>query len=80
VHGARHRHLLLAGLHELEQSHLAGGVLQGHAVDAQPELGLPAAPLLLGEVVGVRNQDLLGEGQGPAEPATRLIELGGMDS
>ena len=57
-----------AGGHELQQRHLGGGVLHGHAVGV--EVGVAAAPLELlalgvGEVV---DEDLLGERQRPAEP------------
>ena len=56
------------GGHELEQRHLGGGVLHGDAVGV--EVGVAAAPLELlalgvGEVV---DEDLLGEGERPAEP------------
>ncbi len=77
VHRRRHRDLLLARLHELQQRHLAGGVLQGHAVHAEPKLRLAAAPLLLVEVVGVGDEDLLGEGEGSAEALAGPIEPGG---
>ncbi len=77
VHRAGHRHLLLARLHELQQGHLAGGVLQGNPVHPQAELGLAPAPFLPGEVIGVRDQDLLGQREGAAEAPARLIELAG---
>ena len=62
MHGARHRGLLLARLHELEERHLARSVLERHAIHAQAELRLAATPLLLVEIVGVSDQDLLAEG------------------
>ncbi len=77
VHGARHRGLLLACLHELEERHLARGVLERHAVHAQAELRLAPTPLLLVEIVGVSDQDLLAEGQGPAEALAGPVQLGG---
>ena len=71
-----HRDLLLPRLHELQQRHLTGGVLQRDPVDAQPELGLAAAPFLLGEVVGMGDQDLLGQREGPSEALARRGHLG----
>src|SRR4029453_2839907 len=73
----RPRPLLLARLHELQQRHLPGRVLQSDAVDPQPQLGLAAVPLLLGEVIGVGDQDLLGEGEGAAEAPAGLVQLAG---
>ena len=35
MHGGRHRHLGQAGGHELQQRHLGGGVLHGHAVGVE---------------------------------------------
>ena len=68
VHGAGHGHLFAAGGHELEQGHLGGGVLHGHPVGgelhvvlAAPEGGLRLA------VPEVGVQDLLRQGQGPAD-------------
>ena len=76
VDGAGHRHLLLPRLHELEQRHLSGGVLERHAVDAEAELRLAAAPLLSVEVVGVRNENLLGEGERTTEAFPGFVEFG----
>ena len=69
VHRARHGHLGQAGGHELQQRHLRGGVLHGHAVGV--EVGVAAAALELlalgvGEVV---DEHLLGERERPAEAA-----------
>jgi len=77
VHGGRHRDLLPPRLHELEQRHLARRVLQRHAVHAQAELRLAPAPLLLVEVVGVRDEDLLGEGERAPEALASPVQLGG---
>ena len=67
VHGGRHGHLGQAGGHELQQRHLRGGVLHGDAVGV--EVGVAAAPLelLALGVAQVVDEDLLGEGQRPAE-------------
>jgi hypothetical protein len=63
----RHGGARLAGLHELEDGHLRGGVLHGHAVGAQQHEGFPALePALLG-VVEMGPDDLLGQGQGLAD-------------
>ena len=53
----------LVRLHELEQRHLAGGVLHGHAVDAEPEGGRAPLPGLGTPVVDVGDQDLFAERQ-----------------
>src|SRR5439155_25289272 len=77
VDGAGDGDPLLPRLDELQQRHLPGGVLERDAVDAQPELRLAPAPLLLVEVVRVGDQDLLGEGEGMAEAAAGVGEPGG---
>ena len=77
VHGAGHGHLLLARLHELEERHLSRGVLQRDAVHPQSQLRLAAAPLLLVEIVCVRDKDFLGERERPAESLAGPVELGG---
>src|SRR5207253_1179438 len=77
VHGARHRGLLLARLHELKERHLARGVLERHAIHAQAELRLAATPLLLVEIVGVSDQDLLAEGECATEALAGPVQLGG---
>ena len=72
VHGGRHLHRGQAGGHELEQRHLRGGVLHGHAVGSV--VGIVDGPFDAdgGGVVGVGEQHLLGKGQGTAEPATGI--------
>ena len=67
VHGGGHGHLGEAGGHELQQRHLGGGVLHGDAVGV--EVGVAAAPLelLALRVAEVVDEDLLGEGERPAE-------------
>jgi hypothetical protein len=69
--------LRLARLHELEQRHLSGGVLQRYAIDAQAELRLATAPLLLGEVVRMGDEDLLGQCERSAKMLARRVELRG---
>ena len=67
VDGARHRRLVEAGGHELQQRHLGGGVLHGDPV--RVEVGVADAAVEPG-VAGraqVVEQDLLGEGERPAE-------------
>ena len=73
VHGRRHLDLVEAGGHELEQGHLGGGVLHGHAVRAQ--VGVRAAPLelLARRVVEVVDEDLLGQGQRSMRRRNRLM-------
>ena len=72
VHGGRHLHARQAGGHELEQRHLRGGVLHGHAVG--PVVGIVDRPFDAdgGGVVGMGEQHLLGERQGTAEPAAGI--------
>ena len=68
VHGGRHRHLGQARGHELQQRHLRGGVLHGHAVGV--EVGVGTAPRRGPAPRGSRRwliEDLLGEGERPAE-------------
>src|SRR5207249_9706671 len=77
VDGAGDGDPLLPCLDELQQRHLPGGVLERDAVDAQPELGLAPPPLLPVEVVGVGDEDLLGEGERTAEAAAGTGEPGG---
>ena len=68
VDGCRHRNLLLARLHELKERHLRCGVLHRHPVRAQLDVALAALDLGVGRGIEVAVEDLLGEGQRPAEP------------
>jgi hypothetical protein len=74
VDGGRNGHARAPRLHELEQGHLGGGVLQSHAVHAQPEGRLAPIPGLCGEILGVRHQDLVGQREGPTQPLPCLIQ------
>ncbi len=67
VDRARHGRFLLVGLHELQHGHLGRRVLHRHAIRAKSQHGLAALPGLVVEIVGVRNEHLLGEGQAAAE-------------
>jgi hypothetical protein len=67
VHGAGHGHALLARLHELQQGHLRGGVLHGHAVGTQQQLRLAALPGLRVEVIRVRHENFFGQREWTAE-------------
>jgi hypothetical protein len=62
VHGRGHRHAGLARLHELEERHLAGGVLHRDPVHAKPESGLATLPGLGRPVVDVTDQDFFAQG------------------
>jgi hypothetical protein len=58
-----------------------GGVLQADAVDAQSQDRLPALPALRREVVGVRDENLLGQRERPAEGAAstgKTVRHGGV--
>ena len=64
VHGAGHGHLLAAGGAELQQGHLGGGVLHGHAVGGEIDVVLAAIEGGLGVTIPeVGIKDLLGEGE-----------------
>lgn len=54
-----------AGAHELQKSHLSGGILASNSVRAQLEVAGATLDLLTVRVVKVRVQNLLGEGEGP---------------
>lgn len=64
-----------AGRHELQNGHLGGGILAGHAVGAQLEIRDAALDVLAVGVVEVRVQDLLAEGEGAVEAAAHDGEV-----
>lgn len=61
-------HLGQAAADELQHGHLGRGVLHGHAVRPQPQVGAAAVDLLVHWVVQVAVYDLLGQRERPAEP------------
>ena len=67
VDGGRHGHLGQAGGHELQQRHLGGGVLHGDAVGVEVGVGCGPARCPGSRVAEVVDEDLLGEGERPAE-------------
>ena len=72
-----------AGLHEVEHDGLAEDVLECDAVGPERELALALGEVLAGGVVEVAEEELVGEGEGPAEPATDYVEVvrgGGVDA
>jgi hypothetical protein len=69
VHRARHRHLVEAGGHELEQRHLRGGVLHGDPIRTEVGVALAAGELLALGVEQVVHQDLLAQRERSSEPA-----------
>ena len=69
VDRGRHRDSLTARLHELQHGRLAEHVLQHDAVRAKEEVALAGFHRLVLRIVRVSQQDLVGQGQRPAEPA-----------
>ena len=64
MHRAGHGGGGLAGLHELEQRHLGGGVLHGHPVGGEIDVGNAALVGLLHGAAGeVGVENFLGEGE-----------------
>ena len=61
---------------ELEHGHLRGGVLHGDAVGPEAEVALAPHDVLVGGVVQVGVEDLLGEGEGAVEPGLDRLEVG----
>ena len=64
----------LARLHELEDGHLAGHVLQTDAVGAEVEVALAGEKVGVAGVVEVSEQDLLGVGERPSEAVAHGAE------
>ena len=64
--GGRHRDLIKPRGHELQPGHLRRGVLHRHPVGSIVDVGLAPFEFLI-RPVEVVDQDLLGEGQRPAE-------------
>lgn len=59
VDGGRHSHLGQSTADELQHGHLGRGILHGHAVRPQPQVGLASLDLLVGRVIQVSIHDLL---------------------
>ncbi len=78
VHGARHCHAGLTGGGELEECHLGGSVLHGHAVGV--EFGKILAALVspvLGAINQVAVDNLFGEGERTAQLLAGSFNAGG---
>ena len=71
----RHGDALASRHHELEERHLPGDVLQRDAVHAQVEDRLAALPLLLLEIVAMRDEDFLRQRERATELAAGLREI-----
>jgi len=67
VDGGGHGHTGQPAADELKHGHLCGGILHGHAVGPQPQVGAPAVDFLVVGVVQVTVHNLLGESEGSAE-------------
>ena len=75
VDGGGHGGGVAAGLHEVEHDGLAEHVLEGDAVGPECELALALGEVLARGVVEVSEEELVGEGEGPAEPAADYVEV-----
>ena len=64
-----------AGRHELEDSHLCGGILAGNTVGSQLEIGNATLDLLAVGVIQVRVENLLGVGERAVEAGTHDGEV-----
>jgi hypothetical protein len=64
VDGGRSGNAGHAGAHELEKSHLGGGILASNSVGAELEVADATLDLLTVRIVQVRVQNLLSEGEG----------------
>ena len=64
----------LARLHELEDGHLAGDVLQADAVGAEVEVALAGEEVGVAGVVEVSEQDFLCVGERSSEAAAHRLE------
>ncbi len=71
----RYRDSESPGLHELEHGGLSEHVLQDDAVGTEQEIALAGLHLLVLRVVEVAQQDLVGQGQGPAQSAADDREI-----
>ena len=67
VNGRGHGGFGQTGGHELQQCHLRGGVLHGHAVGIEVGVASATLHLLSGRVDEVIDEDLLGQGEGTTE-------------
>ena len=68
------------GLHELEHGRLPQHVLQDHPVGAELQVALAGLHLLVLGVVQVSEQDLVGQGEGPAQPAAHAARASASSS
>ena len=76
VDRAGHSRVVAAGQHELQDRHLRGGVLHGHAVRVEVHVALAAHRRRSRLAVHVGQQNLLGQRQRPAhQPAARRYPL-----
>ena len=75
VDGGGHGGLVAAGLHELQDGHLGGGVLHGHAVGAQGQGGLAALQFLVLRDRPDGRRDLLGQGQRAAQALAHDLQV-----
>ena len=77
VHGGRDCNFGAASLHELQEGHLGGGVLHGHAVRGEVNIGLATLKRCGGEAVEeVCVEDLFGEGEWAAQHTTCGLDPG----
>ena len=75
VHRGGHSGLRQAGGHELQQGHLGSGILAGHTVGAETQVGLATLDLLAVRVIQVTVHDLLGHRQRAVEALTNNVEV-----
>ena len=63
VHGYGHGGMVFLCLHELQNSHLRGGILQNHAVGVEFGVGFATGQVSVGGIVQVAVENLLGQRQ-----------------
>jgi len=64
---ARHSRFFLIGLHELQHGHLGRGILHGHTIWPERQHRLAPLPGLRVEIICVRDQDFVSQGEASAE-------------
>jgi hypothetical protein len=75
VDGGGSRNRRHAGRHELEDSHLGGGILTSYTVGAELEVALASHNLLTMGIVQMGVQDLLGEGKRSVQTSANNLEV-----
>lgn len=73
--GGRHGHFGQPAADELQHCHLSSGILHGHAIRPQAQVGLASLDLLLRGVIQVAIYNLLGQGEGTVKPGETREEF-----